>query len=46
MLTSMAAGEAAGTAAGLAATRGVLPRDLEIALLQAQLRAQGAKLDP
>lgn len=46
MVTSMAAGEAAGTAAGLAATRGALPRDLEIARLQAQLRAQGAKLDP
>ena len=46
MVTAMAVGEAAGTAAGLAATRGVLPPVLPVADLQAQLREQGAKLDP
>ena len=46
MVTSMAVGEAAGTAAGLGATRGGMPRDLAVPDLQAQLRAQGAKLDP
>jgi hypothetical protein len=46
MVTSMAVGEAAGTAAALAASRGVPPRELSVADLQHQLRAQGAKLDP
>lgn len=46
MVTSMAVGEAAGTAAGVAGMRGRQPRDLPVGELQAQLRAQGAKLDP
>lgn len=35
-------GQAAGAAAGVAANRGVQPRDVDIAELQATLRAQGA----
>lgn len=46
MVTSMAVGEAAGAAAGLAAARGLMPRQLAVAELQARLREQGAKIDP
>ena len=46
MVTSMAVGEAAGVAAGLAAASGTSPRALGVGMLQAHLRAQGAKLDP
>jgi hypothetical protein len=44
MIPIMAIGEAAGTAAALAAQGGVRPRDLDVALLQRTLIAQGAEL--
>jgi hypothetical protein len=44
MIPIMAIGEAAGTAAALAAQQGVQPRDLDVALLQQTLIAQGAEL--
>jgi hypothetical protein len=44
MIPIMAIGEAAGTAAALAARQAVQPRDLDVALLQQTLIAQGAEL--
>ena len=44
MIPIMAIGEAAGTAAALSARQGVAPRDLDVALLQDTLIAQGAEL--
>ncbi len=44
--TVMTYGEAAGTAAALSAKLGVVPRHLEIALLQRTLKAHGALLEP
>ena len=44
MIPIMAIGEAAGTAAALAAREGVQPRELNVALLQQTLIAQGAEL--
>jgi hypothetical protein len=44
MIPIMAIGEAAGTAAALSAKGGVQPRDLDVALLQQTLVAQGAEL--
>jgi hypothetical protein len=38
----MALGQAAGTAAALAVQKGVVPRDVDIATLQATLASQGA----
>ncbi len=46
MATCMAMGQAAGTAAVLAAAAGGVPRDVDPALLRAQLLAGGALLEP
>jgi hypothetical protein len=44
MIPIMAIGEAAGTAAALSARQNVSPRQLDVALLQQALIAQGAEL--
>jgi len=46
MATCIAMGQAAGTAAVLAAAAGGVPRDVDPALLRAQLLAAGALLEP
>ena len=46
MPIATAVGEAAGTASAMAAQRGEAPRDLDVRDLQAQLRRQGACVDP
>ena len=45
MAQGMAAGQAAGTAAALSASRGVSPREVDIAELQSLLKQQGAVID-
>jgi len=42
----MATGHAAGLAAALCAKKGCLPRNLDVAALQAALRAAGVNLNP